>query len=292
MSHSIKSRIAGAPISWGVCEVPGWGHQLEPRRVLSEMRDLGLAATEFGPEGFLADDPEAKAAQLAEYHLQAVGGFVPALLHDPEHDPLPQVDGFIDACVASGAGVVVLAAFTGVEGYDDRPVLDDLGWKTMLANLDRLSDHAESRGVIAALHPHMGTMVEQGPEVTRVLEGSKIGLCVDTGHIAVGGADPVALTAQYADRVTHVHLKDVDAEIAAKVVSGELAFQAAVKAGIFRPLGQGDIDIAALVNTLEAADYDGWYVLEQDVMLDAEPAGAGPVTNVRECLDYLLEAVA
>jgi inosose dehydratase len=290
--ESIRSRIAGAPISWGVCEVPGWGHQLDATRVLSEMRDLGLAATEFGPVGFLDDDPAGKAAQLASYGMKAVGGFVPVLLHDPDHDPLPQIDEFIDACIASGADVVVLAAFTGVEGYDDRPALDELGWKTLLANLDRLADHAESRGVVASLHPHMGTMVEQGPEVIRVLEGSKVGLCVDTGHIAVGGADPVALTAAYADRVTHVHLKDVDGAIAEQVIRGELPFQSAVKAGIFRPLGQGDIDIAALVSTLEAADYRGWYVLEQDVMLDEEPTGPGPVTDVRACLDYLLEAVA
>jgi len=289
---SIRARIAGAPISWGVCEVPGWGYQLQPSRVLSEMRELGLAATEFGPDGFLAEDPQAKAEQLASYDMKAVGGFLPVLLHDPDHDPLPQLDKFIDACIASGAGVVVLAAFTGVEGYDDRPELDELGWKTLLGNLDRLADHAESRGVIASLHPHMGTMVEQAPEIVQVLEGSKVGLCVDTGHIAVGGGDPVELTAAYADRVSHVHLKDVDAAIAERVISGELPFQSAVKQGIFRPLGQGDIDIAALVSTLEAADYRGWYVLEQDVMLDDEPEGAGPVTNVRACLDYLLEAVA
>lgn len=291
-SSPIRSRIAGAPISWGVCEVPGWGYQLDPNRVLSEMRELGLVATEFGPEGFLDEDPQRKAAQLASYDMKAVGGFLPVLLHDPGHDPLPSVDTFIDACIASGAGVVVLAAFTGVDGYDDRPELDELGWKTLLANLDRLSDHAESRGVIASLHPHMGTMVEQSPEVVRVLEGSKIGLCVDTGHIAVGGGDPVALTAAHADRVTHVHLKDVDADLAQQVISGDLPFQSAVKAGIFRPLGQGDIDISAMVTTLEAADYGGWYVLEQDVMLDEEPSDAGPVTNVRACLDFLLEAVA
>ena len=292
MSTSIKSRIAGAPISWGVCEVPGWGYQLEPARVLAEMRDLGLAATEFGPDGFLERDPQRKAAQLAAYEMKAVGGFVPVLLHDPDYDPLPHVDAFIDACIASGAGVVVLAAFTGVDGYDDRPELDELGWKTLLANLDRLSDHAESRGVIASLHPHMGTMVESASEVVRVLEGSKVGLCIDTGHIVVGGGDPVALTTAHAHRVTHVHLKDVDQILADRVIAGELPFQSAVKAGIFRPLGQGDVDIAAHGDHSRGSRLQGWYVLEQDVMLDGEPTGPGPVTNVRACLDYLLEAVA
>ncbi len=293
MTHpTIASRVAGAPISWGVCEVPGWGYQLDPGRVLAEMRSLGLAATEFGPVGFLATEPSAKAKQLDSYGMRAVGGFLPVLLHDPSHDPMPQVDGFIDGCLASGAGVVVLAAFTGADGYDVRPPLDVPGWTTMLANLDRIADHAESRGVIATLHPHVGTMVEQQAEVERVLSGSRVGLCVDTGHLFVGGADPVALVKAHAGRVTHVHLKDVDASMAAAVVTGELAFGDAVRAGIFRPLGDGDIDIAALIRALETEGYKGWYVLEQDVMLDGEPEGRGPIDNVRRCLTFLEEAVA
>jgi inosose dehydratase len=287
----LRSRVAGAPISWGVCEVPNWGRQLEAERVLSEMRSLGLAATEFGPVGFLEEEPAAKAEQLASYGMTAVGGFLPVLLHDADHDPLPEVDAFIDGCLASGAGVVVLAAYTGVDGYDARPVLDDAGWAVMLDNLDRITDRAEERGVIACLHPHVGTMVETGEETERVLAGSRVGLCVDTGHLVVGGTDPVALTARHPDRVVHVHLKDVDRSIAAQVIDGALSFGEAVRGGMFRPLGDGDVDIAAMVQTLEGAGYQGWYVLEQDVMLDAvpdEPADEGPVDDVRKSLDYLL----
>ncbi|MGY2873652.1 inosose dehydratase [Marmoricola sp. URHA0025 HA25] len=287
----LRSRIAGAPISWGVCEVPDWGRQLEADRVLGEMRSLGLAATEFGPAGFLEEDPAAKATQLASYGMTAVGGFLPVLLHDPGHDPLPEVDTFIDGCLASGAGVVVLAAFTGVDGYDARPVLDDAGWALMLANLDRIADRAEARGVVACVHPHVGTMVETGDEAERVLAGSRVGLCVDTGHLVVGGADPVALTKRHPDRVVHVHLKDVDGALAAEVIDGTLTFGEAVRSGMFRPLGDGDVDIAALVQTLEKAGYRGWYVLEQDVMLEDEAddgAGQGPVADVRRSLDYLL----
>lgn len=287
-NQSLRSRVAGAPISWGVCEVPNWGHQLEADRVLAEMRTLGLAATEFGPVGFLEEEPAAKAEQLASYGMKAVGGFLPVLLHDAAHDPLPEVDAFIDGCLASGAGVVVLAAFTGVDGYDARPVLDDEGWATMLAHLDRITDRAEARGVIACVHPHVGTMVETGEETERVLAGSRVGLCVDTGHLMVGGADPVALTARHPDRVVHVHLKDVDGSLAAKVSGGSLSFGEAVRAGMFRPLGDGDVDIAAMVRTLEDAGYQGWYVLEQDVMLDAPPVDEGPVADVRKSLDYLL----
>ncbi|HEX2895116.1 MAG TPA: sugar phosphate isomerase/epimerase [Marmoricola sp.] len=284
----LRSRVAGAPISWGVCEVPGWGHQLDVARVLGEMRALGLTATEFGPAGFLEDDPAAKAAQLASYGMKAVGGFLPVLLHDASHDPLPEVDDFLHGCLAAGAGVVVLAAFTGVDGYDARPVLDDEGWSVLLANLDRITDHAQARGVTACLHPHVGTMVETGAETERVLSGSRVGLCVDTGHLLVGGADPVALTAAHPERVVHAHLKDVDARVAQKVRDGSLTYAEAVRAGMYLPLGDGDVDVAAMVRTLEGAGYRGWYVLEQDVMLDAVPDGEGPVADVRRSLDYLL----
>jgi inosose dehydratase len=283
----VAARIAGAPISWGVCEVPGWGHQLEAPTVLEQMQELGLAATEFGPDGFLEVAPAAKAEQLASYGLRAVGGFLPVLLHDPRHDPLPEVDRFIDSCVACDAGVVVLAAYTGVDGYDARSELDDAGWATLLGNLDRISDHARARGVVAALHPHVGTMVESGEETERVLSGSRAGLCIDTGHLLVGGGDPVAITAANPERVQHVHLKDVDAAMAARVRAGDLTFGAAVRDGMFRPLGEGDVDVAAMVRTLEAAGYDGWYVLEQDVVLDNEAQSGAPYADVETSLAYL-----
>lgn len=284
-------RVAGAPISWGVCEVPNWGFQLPAERVMAEMERVGLAATEFGPDGFLPEDPEARRAFLATFHLQAVGGFVPVLLSDPTHDPLPEVDAFIDICLATGADVVVLAAATGVDGYDARPVLDELQWKTLLANLDRLADHAFERGVIAVIHPHIGTLVESAEDVQRVVDGSHIGFCIDTGHLAAAGADPVAITIANLDRVKHVHLKDVDAKIAAKVISKEITFSDAVAGGMWRVLGTGDVDITAMVGALKSSGYDGWYVLEQDVMFkDGEPEGEGPIADVRACLEYV-EAV-
>jgi inosose dehydratase len=285
--ESVLNRIAAAPISWGVCEVPDWGHQLDADTVLSQMRDLGLAATEFGPDGFLDVEPAARAAQLAAYRLQAVGGFLPVLLHDPGHDPLPDVNRFIDGCVACGAGVVVLAAFTGVEGYDESPALDDAGWQALLGNLDRIADLARTRGVIAALHPHVGTMVESGEETERLLAGSKVGLCVDTGHLLVGGADPVALTRAHPDRVVHVHLKDVDAAMAARVRAGDITFGDAVRDGMFRPLGDGDVDIESMVGTLERSGYRGWYVLEQDVKLHGPEQRGAPLADVRTSLAFL-----
>lgn len=256
------------------------------------MRELGLGATEFGPPGFLAADPIERKAQLDSQGLTAVGGFLAIVLHDPSHDPLPEIDEFLTGAVASGGSVAVLAANTGTDGYDVRPVLAEQGWQTMLANLDRAHDLAASRGMVATLHPHMGTMVENAEDVERVVSGSRIGLCVDTGHLAAAGANPVAIVVAEPGRVTHVHLKDVDNALAVRVQRGDLAFGEAVRLGMFRPLGTGDVDIATLVRTLEAASYNGWYVLEQDVKLAAEPTDEGPVIDVRASLDYLLSVLA
>lgn len=283
---SIADRIAGAPISWGVCEVPGWGHQLSPERVLGEMRRLGVAATEFGPDGFLPVAASDRSELLGSYGLRAVGGFVPVVLHDPSHDPLEEVDRALDGF--GDAGTLVLAAATGLDGYDERPRLDERAWSTLLGNLDRIAGHAAGRGVRATLHPHVGTVVERQAEVARVLDGCGIALCLDTGHLLIGGTDPVELARSAAARIAHVHLKDVDAALAARVRDGETTYTAAVRAGLYRPLGAGDVDIAGIVRALEDAGYDGWYVMEQDAVLDTEPpAGDGPYADVAAGIDYL-----
>ena len=283
----LTERVAGAPISWGVCEVPGWGFQLDPSLVLAQMQDVGLVATELGPKGFLPVDPQAAAATLHEAGLRAVGGFVPVVLHDAGHDPLPEVDTALDALVAAGAGVIVLAAATGLEGYDERPVLDEVAWSRLLANLDRLAARAHERGVVTALHPHVGTMVERRDEVERVLEGSGVDLCLDTGHLLIGGTDPVELARSVPERIRHVHLKDVDERWASKVRAGDATYTDAVAAGMYRPLGRGDVDVGQIVRLLERGGYQGWYVLEQDTVLAGPPDGPGPVADVRTSVDYL-----
>ena len=280
-------RIAGAPISWGVCEVPDWGYQLAPGRVLDEMRDVGLSATELGPEGFLPADPDQMAAVLAAHHLSAVGGFTPVVMHRPGHDPLPEIDRILAQYDATHAEVLVLSATSGLDGYDSRPALEDDGWELLLRNLDRISDRAAEHGVSAVLHPHVGTMVETGEEVQRVLSGSSVSLCLDTGHLLIGGTDPADLTRQAPERIAHTHLKDVDSQVADKVRAGRLSYTEAVAAGMYRPLGTGDVDVESIVQTLQGHGYAGWYTLEQDTILTEEPRGEGPVTDVRTSADYV-----
>lgn len=280
-------KIAGAPISWGVCEVPGWGYQLAPERVLAEMRDVGMSATELGPEGFLPSDPAELTELLSAFGLSCVGQFAPVLLHDRNHDPLPDIAAPLDALLACGADVLVLAAATGANGYDARPMLDDRQWATLLANLDRLADAAANRGVLAVLHPHVGTMVENRNEVERVLNGSAIRLCLDTGHLLIGGTDPLQLARQVPDRIAHAHLKDVDANLAAEVQAGKLTYTDAVRHGMYTPLGDGDVDIAGIVTALRSNGFDGWFVLEQDTILDGEPKDEGPLRDVQASVTFM-----
>jgi inosose dehydratase len=281
------AQIAGAPISWGVCEVPGWGYQLPPDRVLREMGEVGLTATELGPDGFLPSDPDAMAAVLAEHRLQAIGGFTPVVLHRPDHDPLGDVEVVLDRFAATGSTVLVLSADSGLTGYDSRPQLDGNGWARLLGHLDRITALAAGRGVRAVLHPHVGTMVETPDDVQRVLDGSSVALCLDTGHLLIGGTDPSELTRQAPERIAHVHAKDVDASKAAQVRAGRITYTEGVRAGMYLPLGTGDVDIAAIARHLTKAGYDGWYVLEQDTILTDEPTDDGPVGDVRASADYL-----
>jgi inosose dehydratase len=284
--------VAGAPITWGVCEVPGWGEQMTPERVLGEMAAIGLRATELGPQGFLPSDPAALRAVLDGAGLALVGGFVPAVLHDPAvlEAELARVTQQADLLAAGGASALVLAASTGSAGYESTRELDDAAWEAFAGALDRATGLADARGLVATLHPHYGTVIEGPDDVDLLLERSSIPLCLDTGHLAVGGADPVQVAGKAAARVRHVHLKDVSTDLSDRVRAGLLGYQEAVGMGMYRSLGRGDLDVGAVVRTLERAGYDGWYVLEQDTVLAAQPGpGGGPAEDARASYEFLRE---
>lgn len=282
-----RLRVAAAPISWGVIEVPEWGVQLPADRVLHEMSVLGATATEFGPDGFLPREPEVRARILDKYGLQAIGGFHPAVMHDPARDPLPGVEAALQAYAACGATVLVLAAVTGRQGYDRPPALDEKEWAALLSNLDRIRSAASAIGVTACLHPHLGTQVETPEQVERVVRDSAIGICLDTGHYAVAGGDPAAFVQHHANRVVHVHLKDVDADIARRHRSGKLAYRDAVLGGMYRPLGDGGARIADVVAALGAASYGGWFVLEQDAVVSDEAGARQAFADAQKSMRYL-----
>jgi inosose dehydratase len=288
ITETTEFRIAGATISWGVCEVPGWGYQLGPDKVLAEMREVGLIATELGPDGFLPAEPDAMAIVLAKHGLQAVGGFTPLLLHVPGHDPVPEVERILEGYVASNASTLVLSSVSGQDGYDSRPELDDKGWQTLLDNLSRISQVAAEKGIRAVLHPHVGTMIENTAEVQRVLDGSSIALCLDTGHLLIGGGDPVQAVRDWGPRINHVHLKDARLTVIDEIVADHAPVRAIWERGAFCRLGSGDVALDDVLAQLREHDYRGWLVVEQDILPD--PADPGkPVSDQRLNREYLRE---
>jgi inosose dehydratase len=284
----MKPRVAGAPISWGVCEVPGWGYQMEAQRVLEEAARLGLTALEAGPDGFLPGEAVEMADLLSGHGLELVGGFVPAVLHrrQARDSELASVERQAGLFAAAGAGVLVIAATTGEEGYEEAAGLEDDEWDSLFATLEMVEEIGAKHGLSVVLHPHYGTEIESPEHVQRFLEGCDTALCLDTGHSMIGGGDPVALTEAEAARIRHVHLKDVDRDLAERVVSGTLPYEQAVRDGLYMPLGDGDVDVRRVLEVLDGEGYDGWYVLEQDIMLADDP-GYGPAAEVGRSLAYL-----
>ena len=135
------------------------------------------------------------------------------------------------------------------------------------------------------MHPHVGTVIEQPQDIERLLARSHAALCLDTGHVFVGGGDPAVVARAAGRRVAHVHLKDADATLSAAVRDGRLSYAAAVQQGLYRPLGEGAARISDVLTELRAVGYDGWYVLEQDVAL--KDASADPLPSIQRSLTFV-----
>jgi len=292
---AFTDRIASAPISWGICEVPGWGHMLPTERVLTEMTSLGIRATEYGAPGFLPTDPEGIRAVLGGHDMSLLGGFTPLVLHDPARR---------DQAMEHARSVAELLGRAGATTFVSCPVMDD-DWSVprplssaehqhlvrMLAAVETICD---DHGLTQVLHPHVQTVVETAPDVERVLESCDVSWCLDTGHLAIGGTDPVDFARRAADRVGHVHLKDVRMDLVPSLLDRSTSIMEGVQAGLFPPLGQGDLALGEVVLALENAGYQGWYVIEQDTAITGslpEP-GEGPVQGVGASMRYLHEVVA
>ena len=285
-----NGRVAGAPVSWGVIEIPDWGYQMPADRVLEEVSSLGLTAVEAGPEEFLPADPAEVSNLLARYGLKLVGGFVPAVLHEPgvREEELSRVEGRARFFAAAGADVVVLAAMPASEDFGPFVEIDAGAWNTLFESLKMVEEICARHGVAVSLHSHYGTVVESDEQLKRFLEGSEMGLCLDTGHLVIGGSDPLKIADIAGDRVNHAHLKDVDTEVAGRLAARKLSFKDAAQQDAFRPLGEGDVDVGGVVDKLEGFGYAGWYVLEQDSVVGAEPReGEGPMRDVGRSLKYL-----
>ncbi|MDA8034747.1 MAG: sugar phosphate isomerase/epimerase [Actinomycetota bacterium] len=291
---SALDRLAGAPISWGVCEVPGWGVMLPRGRVLAEMAGAGLKASELGALGYLGDDPAAIGALLAGHGLGLVGGFVPLVLQEGGAREALRRDGEAAASLLAGAGAsYFVTAAVRDAGWSEPGDLDEQGWAAFVAGLDIVEEICAAHGLVQVLHPHVGTLVERAAQLEVVMERSSVRICLDTGHLAIGGTDPVAFAEAHAARVALVHLKDVDLSAAGPVLAHEVSLLEATRKGMFRPLGGGDVAVAATVGALERQGYRGWYVLEQDTTIDPGTEDAcDPGSDVAASIDYLRHALS
>jgi inosose dehydratase len=258
------------------------------------MVESGLSATELGPDGYLPTDPTELQEFLDGYDMSIVGGFVPALLYreDRIDEQLAYVTRAARQLASTGSKVLVLGPSSANPGYDTPVGMSDDEWSTFLSNLRRLELVVGDAGLQTALHPHWGLAIATGPDIDRLLGSSDVGLCLDTGHAYLGGADPVEVARAAKGRVLHVHLKDVDAAKAERVRNGDVPFRQAVIDGLFVPLGEGGVDIAGVIATLEDQGFRGWYVLEQDVSLKSDPLpGSGPKADAIDSVAYLRSLV-
>jgi inosose dehydratase len=262
---------------------------LPPDRVLAEMASLGLRATELGPVGYLPLDAVELRAQLDRYGLRLVAVFVPLVLHEQSADTAhAEADQMAALLAATGADVFVAAAVVDA-AWSPRIELADAEWERLGRHLAEVEEIVAGHGLTLALHPHAGTVVETAADVERALSVTEVGWCFDSGHLLIGGVDPATFVRDHAERIVHVHLKDVDAALAARVRAGELSLVAATQAGLFRPLGQGDSGIEEVVRLLDRTGYERWLVLEQDTAITGlePPDGDGPVLDVRKSIEYL-----
>src|SRR5215207_10868104 len=170
----LLERVAGAPITWGVDGSPGWGYLMDRDRVLREMVESGLSATELGPDGYLPTDPSELQDYLGQFDLSIVGGFVPALLYRPDQieAQLEYVTRAARQLASTGSKVLVLGPSSHHPGYDTSVDMNAEEWTAFLTNLRRLEGIVNDAGLETALHPHWGMAIETGKHIDRLLESS------------------------------------------------------------------------------------------------------------------------
>ncbi|HEX6335654.1 MAG TPA: TIM barrel protein [Jiangellaceae bacterium] len=273
--------VAAAPVSFGVFEMTADGPLPDPDEVLSLIRQAGYDGVDLGPVGWLGTG-DALAERLRRHSLTLCGGWVDLPFSDDEAfaAALPSLDAALEVFTAGAAadpsrrplptladsGSDVRRAHPGgAEGIG----LDEAGWTRFAKNLAVAADRVRAAGFEPTFHHHVGTHVETPDEIEEFLARSDVDLTLDTGHLMLGGGDPVRAVRQWAGRINHVHVKDVRLSVLEDVVSEGEGMRAAWERGVFVPLGRGDFDLDAFMASLPAAGFDGWLVVEQDVILGA-----------------------
>lgn len=288
-------RLATGPVTWGVdfADAPGnppW------ERVLDEIAASGLGALELGPVGYLPEDPELLREALRSRALTAVGSFVFEDLHDPAAAGEVEVvaQRACRAIAAAGGSVLVIIdrpsrerAATAGRGVVARR-LDGDEWAVLLGTACEVAAIARDHGLRPAFHPHAGSYVEFRDEIERLLDDTDLDLCLDTGHAQYAGVEPHEAIAAFAPRLAHVHLKDVDRYVLARVHQERLGFWEAIAERVFCPLGEGLVDVPAVMRALAGAGYEGFATVEQDRV----PGSGEPLADLRASVAVLAGAEA
>jgi inosose dehydratase len=244
--------------------------------MLAAVRGLGYDGIELGPPGYLGAGPEAVARTLAPYGLELAGAFAPLRIADADgfRDDLGFLDRTVEILAGTGAhGPLVIAADENdvrlaAAGRPDalrETALPPDELRRAAERVELAARRALDRGVLATFHPHTGTWIESPEEVAAMLDATDpevVKLCLDTGHAVVGGGDPAELARTAGARIAHLHLKDVDPAVLARVRSRELTAERAWEEGLFCPFGEGAVRFAAVLAALDG--FDGWAVVEQD----------------------------
>ena len=275
-------QVANAPCSWGVLEFDLEGEVAGCDQVLDEMQASGYAGTELGDWGFMPTDPEALADTLAKRSLQLLGGFVPVRWLDAGkaregRDMAVKTAGLMRDAGFSDA-FIVLADDNGTDGertakagrITEREGWSASQWKEASGAIDTCARAVlEATGLRSVFHHHAAGFVETPKEIECLLDATDpelVGLVLDTGHAAFGGGEAIDLWERYRERVWHVHFKDFQADLAKKGASESWDYFRAVREGVFCKLGEGHVNFPGVVEALRRDGYEGWVVVEQDVL--------------------------
>jgi inosose dehydratase len=288
-------RVANAPCSWGALEFDWAGPAPAFARVLDEMTATGYAGTELGDWGFMPTDPAALQKELEGRRLAMLGAFVPVKLtdasaHDRGIEAALRVARLLNA-VAGADPFVVLSDDTAANQWRTERAgritpadgLDDNEWNTLADGASRIAAEVkQATGLRTVFHHHCATFVETPAEIDALMsrtDAATLGLCLDTGHATFGGGDPVAILDKWQSRIWHVHLKDCDPAVRASAAAAKWDYPTSVRNGVFCELGKGTVDFAAIVDRLKRTGYDGWLVVEQDVLPSMGAPGESAARN-------------
>jgi inosose dehydratase len=269
-------KIATAPVSWGIWEMTiDRPDLIGPETYLETITDMGYTATETGPPGYFAPNGAAAVEKAGRFGVELIATFLPLRLDDAEgfEEDLLALDRTVEVLEATGGGILLLADMETPEraraaGSEERRRAT--GWDS--DTFDRAAErllHAAGlvtgRGLDVALHPHAATHIESEEETEQLLARAPgLGLCIDTGHCIVGGGDPLAIAQRHIGRIRHVHLKDVDGGLLARLRAGEVDMDEVWPLGIFCEFGSGVVPLEAFLALPEVRALDVWAVIEQD----------------------------